>query len=231
MRFSYDPTLARDFPALRTGLVAVAGLPAGFDAGADATDHEARALRRLEEGAEAEFPEIRAWRAAFARMGLKPTKHRCAAEALLRRLRREGTLSRLHPLVDLCNAVSAAHALPVAAFDLARVGGDLLVRPADGTERYAAFDGTEEHPEAGEVIFADDAGTAHARRWTNRQSAASAVSAATREALLVIEGLHATAETDVAAARDALARPLVVAGVRVRTGHLVGGRDAFEAGP
>ncbi len=30
-------------------------------------------------------------------------------------------------------------------------------------------------PEAGEVIFADDAGHAHARRWTNRQSGRSAI--------------------------------------------------------
>jgi DNA/RNA-binding domain of Phe-tRNA-synthetase-like protein len=37
-------------------------------------------------------------------MGLKPTQYRCAPEALLRRLRKEGTLPPLHPLVDLCNA-------------------------------------------------------------------------------------------------------------------------------
>ncbi len=54
-------------------------------------------------------------------MGLKPTKYRSAAEALLRRFRREGELPRLHSVIDLCNAMSLAFALPVAVFDLAQV--------------------------------------------------------------------------------------------------------------
>jgi hypothetical protein len=74
------------------------------------------AQSRLQAGAESELPAIQAWRRAFARMGLKPTQYRCASEALLRRLRKEGTLPPLHPLVDLCNAVSVAYAVPVAVF-------------------------------------------------------------------------------------------------------------------
>lgn len=66
---------------------------------------------------ESEFGQIQAWRRAFSQMGLKPTQYRCAAEALLRRLRKEHSLPRLHPLVDLCNAASAAYAIPVAVFD------------------------------------------------------------------------------------------------------------------
>ena len=50
-------------------------------------------------------------------MGLKPTQYRCASESLLRRFRKEGSLPRLHPLVDLCNAVSMAYAIPVAVLD------------------------------------------------------------------------------------------------------------------
>nr|WP_291295640.1 phenylalanine--tRNA ligase beta subunit-related protein [Elioraea sp.] len=89
---------------------------------------------------------MQAWRRAFSRMGLKPTQYRCASEALLRRLRQEGSLPRRHPLVDLCNALSAAFAIPVAAFDVARISGDLEVRPADGTERYLTFGGEIETP-------------------------------------------------------------------------------------
>ena len=56
-------------------------------------------------------------------MGLKPTQYRCAAESLLRRFRKEGSLPRLHPLVDLCNAVSLAFAVPVAVLDAGRIAG------------------------------------------------------------------------------------------------------------
>lgn len=54
------------------------------------------------------MPEIAAWRQAYSQMGLKPTKYRSAGEALLRRFKREDDLPRLHPLVDLCNALAQA---------------------------------------------------------------------------------------------------------------------------
>jgi DNA/RNA-binding domain of Phe-tRNA-synthetase-like protein len=121
------------------------------------------------------LPEIQAWRRTFSRMGLKPTQYRSAAEALLRRVRKEGTLPKIHPLIDLCNAASLAFAVPVAVFDLAKVADRLEVRHASGDERYVTFSGEVELPERGEVIFADEEGRAHARRWTNRQSGYSAV--------------------------------------------------------
>jgi DNA/RNA-binding domain of Phe-tRNA-synthetase-like protein len=130
-------------------------------------------------------------------MGLKPTQYRCASEALLRRFRKEGALPALHPLVDLCNAASMAFAIPVAVFDLGQVEGALEVRHATGTERYETFAGEVEHPNPGEIIFADEAGSAHARRWTNRQSGRSAVRAGTSAALIVAEALHGTAREDV----------------------------------
>ena len=40
------------------------------------------------------------------------------------------------------------------------------------------------------MIFADRAGQAHARRWTNRQSGRSAVSPGTSTVLIVAEALH-----------------------------------------
>ena len=124
MYFQHDAALWRDFPALVPGVLYAEGITAGAVAG---TDHlTAIATARLADGPESEFPEIQAWRRAFARMGLKPTQYRCAAESLLRRFRIQGSLPPLHPLVDLCNAVSLAFAVPVAA----AVSGVLLGAPA-----------------------------------------------------------------------------------------------------
>lgn len=154
------------------------------------------AAARLDGGPESEFLEIQAWRRAFSTMGLKPTQYRCAAEALLRRYRKEGKLSSLHPLVDLCNAASIAFAVPIAVFDLDRIAGDLIVRQADGTEHYESFASEIEHPDPGEIIFADDAGNAHERRWANRQSKLSAVGSDTTTAMIIAEGLHDSAADD-----------------------------------
>ena len=206
MHLQHAAEVRARFPGLVAGVVAADGVGADADVGALVEEHLATARARLDGHPESDLPEIRAWRRAFAAMGLKPTQYRCASEALLRRLRREGTLPRLHPLVDLCNAVSAAYAVPVAALDLDRVDGDLEVRSATGTEQYLSFAGEEEHPEPGEVVFVDRAHRAHARRWTNRQSAASAVRADTRTVLVVAEALHDTAARDVAALVGTLAR-------------------------
>src|SRR6266566_1690374 len=197
MHFCHSIAIWADYPELVPGVLAVDGIvPDAFVA-----DRIARfasiAESRLETHSEAELPEIQAWRRAFARMGLKPTQYRCAAESLLRRFRKEGSLPRLHPLVDLCNAVSLAFAIPVAVFDAKAVAWPLEVRYAAGDEDYLTFGGDIEHPAAGEVIFADQAGQAHARRWTNRQSGRSAVRDATAAVLIVAEALHDEAASDV----------------------------------
>ena len=195
MRFRHHDDIWRDFPGLAAAAM-VTTVPS-VDASAAAA-HLETARQRLAAGPEGQFPEIQAWRRAFTAMGVKATQYRCASESLLRRLRRDGDLPRVHPLVDVCNAVSAAYAIPVAVLDLDRVTGDLEVRYATGAETYLTFGGAEEHPAPGEVTFADDAGHAHARRWTNRQSGLSAVSPATTRALIVTEALHPGAAADIA---------------------------------
>ncbi|WP_433133388.1 B3/B4 domain-containing protein [Micromonospora sp. CA-240977] len=194
MQFEHSARLRAAYPDLVAGVVHATGITATADVARRTAGYLAVARRRLASGSESRFPEIQAWRRAYAAMGLPPTRYRCAAEALLRRLRLDGELPRLHPLVDLCNAVSAAYAIPIAALDLDRIDGDLVVRPAHGDEEYQTFAGDTEHPDPGEVTFADTAGRAHARRWTNRQSGWSAVRAGTSSVLIVAEALHAEAE-------------------------------------
>ena len=203
--FGHSPAIWRDFPQLVPGVLVVDGIRADVDAEPVAAPWRERARARLDGVAESELPEVAAWRRAYARMGLKPTQYRSAAEALLRRFRREGALPRLHPLVDLGNAVSLAFALPVAILDADAIAGPLEVRHAAGDEQYESFAGEVEAPEPGEVIFADAARHAHARRWTFRQSRRSTVGAGTRRALIVAEAHHATGAADVAALLDAQA--------------------------
>jgi DNA/RNA-binding domain of Phe-tRNA-synthetase-like protein len=197
MRFRHDEAIWREFPGLVPGVMAVEGIRADVDVEGLIATYEAVARERLAAGPESGLPEIQAWRRAFSAMGLKPTQYRCASEALLRRFRKEDALPRLHPLIDFCNALSLAFAIPVAVFDLDRIAGDLTVRHADGDEVYETFSGETEHPEPGEVIFADDERRVHARRWTNRQSGASAVQAETTSVLIVTEALHEAADADV----------------------------------
>ncbi len=114
MHFEHSGEIWRDFPELVPGVLFAEGLGPEVPVGTRTAKFTAIASSRLAAASESELPEIQAWRRAFSRRGLTPTQYRCASESLLRRFRKEGSLPRLHPPVDLCNALSLAFAIPVA---------------------------------------------------------------------------------------------------------------------
>jgi DNA/RNA-binding domain of Phe-tRNA-synthetase-like protein len=230
MQFSHHPDIWTRFPELAAATLFTEGIHRNVSVDAQVAHFNAIAKSRLDAvGTESELPEIKAWRGVFSRMGLKPTQYRCASESLLRRFKKEGALPPIHPLIDLCNAVSLAFAIPVAALDVAKVVWPLQVRPATGTENYLSFSGEVEHPEPGEVTFADAQGQAHARRWTHRQSGLSAIRDETASVLIVMEAVHPSAAQDVQNLVGALAGALnEVWGVTPRRGLLAASSPRFE---
>ena len=210
MYFCHSDAIWADYPELVPGVLFVEGITMQPSVGTRTTKYYAIAESRLAARSEGELLEVQAWRRVFSRMGLKPTQYRCASESLLRRFRKEKTLPQIHPLIDVCNAISIAFAIPVAVFDVAKISEHVEVRYATGSETYLAFSGERENPEPGEVIFADNAGRAHARRWTNRQSRDSAVEDGTTAVLIVAEGVHASAEADITNLTVAIAEELGV---------------------
>lgn len=202
--FAYEDAVAQRFPAIRAGVVHATGLTNGPSPPALVDEYRAAqraALERSASSAIAELPSIAAWRRAFTSFGVKPTQHRAAAEALLRRLEKKGDIPSIGTLVDLGNLVSIRYALPVAVFDLAGIAGSLTVRFATGDERFTDLGATgSAAPEPGEVVLVDDDGVVAARRWCWRQGAQSATGAATRDALVVVEGHHEAAAGDIASA-------------------------------
>lgn len=202
--FAYADAIVERYPTIRAGVVQATELVNGASSPELLEAYRAEqgaAVERLEATEIADIPSIGAWRRAFTQFGAKPTRHRNAAEALLRRLSKQGEITPINTLVDLGNLVSIRYALPVAVFDLAGVSGGTTVRFASGTERFTDLGSNDAaHPEAGEVIFVDDANVVNARRWCWRQSAQSATREGTVEALIVTEGLHAAAAADVDAA-------------------------------
>jgi DNA/RNA-binding domain of Phe-tRNA-synthetase-like protein len=82
------------------------------------------------------------------------------------------------------------------------------------------------------VIFADAANWAHARRWTNRQTARSAVRAETTGVLIVAEALHDTGRADIQNVVETLGDELLAVSPRKPTSAVLS-RDAprFEFQP
>jgi DNA/RNA-binding domain of Phe-tRNA-synthetase-like protein len=232
--FRYDAAIIERYPSIVGGTLHVTGASNGPTSAGLAEDYareQQATIARLGDTPLSEIPSIAAWRRAFRAFGVDPTQYRSAAEALLRRLTKQGSIPSINTLVDIGNLVSIRYALPVAILDLASIRYGLTVRFADGSELFTDLgSGTTEAPEAGEVIFIDTVGHVAARRWCWRQSAESASSPTTRDMLVTVEGHHEGAREDVLRATadiEALIRGYA-SPTSVRTGLVEGGAPAFE---
>jgi DNA/RNA-binding domain of Phe-tRNA-synthetase-like protein len=193
--FQYHSDILARFPLITGGVILASGMKNSATPPALQEIYFAEqqaVLQRIGNTPLSELPTLVAWRSAFRAFGVNPTQYRSAVEALLRRLTKKGDIPSINTLVDLCNLVSIRHALPVAAFDTRALTGALTVQFADGSEHFTPlFEQVAEHPEPGEVIFADERKLVAARRWCWRQSDESATRADTTEAIFTIEAQHA----------------------------------------
>ncbi|HEU5439132.1 MAG TPA: phenylalanine--tRNA ligase beta subunit-related protein [Ktedonobacterales bacterium] len=208
--FRYSADVLARYPTTVGGILVARGLRNGPTPAALLRAYEAEqraTLARVGATPLSEIESLAAWRSAFRGFGVDPTQIRSAPEALLRRLTKKGDIPSINLLVDLGNLVSIRHALPVAIFDARAVGGGLTVRFADGSERFTELGAAEaEHPQPGEVIFADETGLVAARRWCWRQSVQSAARPDTTAAIIAVEAQHAGGRAaSEAAQRDLLA--------------------------
>ncbi|MFI7100680.1 B3/4 domain-containing protein [Streptomyces sp. NPDC050161] len=183
-----------------------------------------RLTARLAGGAVQDDPHIAAWRAAYSAFGTKPSRTRNSAEALARRALADGQLPRINRLVDLYNAISVAHLVPVGGEDLDRIKGGMRLLRATGDEPFAtAAGGVEivEHPEPGEVVWCDDEGVT-CRRWNWRQGVRTRLTEESVSALFLLEGMAPMSHDELRAAGAELAENLekTCPGARVEIGEV-----------
>lgn len=167
---------------------------------------EERVRERLAGVQVAEHPHIAPWREAYRKFGAKPKDHPSSVENLVRRALKGQPLPSINPLVDLYNTVSLRHLVPAGGEDLDRIDGDVLLTIAPANEPPVLLLGEAEPrpPKPGEVIYRDDAG-AVCRRWNWKEADRTKLTAATRNAVLVIEGLPPVGRDFVARAAEELA--------------------------
>lgn len=172
-------------------------------AGAALLDDAARRLtERLGGTPPQQDPHMQAWRAAYAAFGAKPSKFRNSAEALARRALGDAGLPRINRLVDIYNAVSVAHLVPVGGEDTDRIDGDMRLIRATGEERF-----DDEHPEPGEVAWRDDEGVT-CRRWNWRQGVRTRLTEESANALFLLERQEPMTYEELTAAAEELAEAL-----------------------
>lgn len=187
---SISPELARIAPGFRALSIYVKAAPLGdIQLGERALKEACQAVLNGQP-AWAES-HLRAWCEVFKAFGAKPKRTSCSAEALRKRVLRDGTMMALDPVVDLYNAVSLRYAVPVGGENFAAYRGLPRLVIADGTETFDAIkegQPTLESPEPGEVIWRDDIGVT-CRRWNWRQGVRTRLSASDQEMWFILESL------------------------------------------
>lgn len=154
-------------------------------------------------------PHIAAWQEAYRAFGAKPQRTPSSVEALWQRAVK-GALPRVNWLVDLYNAISVAHVLPVGGEDAARFAGDLRLVRATGHEPFDTVrEGTAaiEHPAPGEIVWADDLGVS-CRRWNWRQGTRTRLTDEASDVLFLLERLEPFTLSALDAAGEALVRAM-----------------------
>jgi len=134
-----------------------------------------------------EYPQFRAYRDFFWKLGIDPTKTRPAAEALIRRILRGNSLYKINTFVDTYNLVSMKAAIPIASFDDYTLNDDLYMREAEPGEEFLGI--AMKHPRflrGGEVIIED--GEQLVAIYPYRDADATKVTLATQDVKMLICG-------------------------------------------
>jgi DNA/RNA-binding domain of Phe-tRNA-synthetase-like protein len=156
-----------------------------------------------------DHPHIAAWRAAFSAFGAKPSRYPSSAEALITRVLKGQALPRVNALVDLYNAISVRHVVPLGGEDANRLEGPLRLTVATGDEPFdPRGDGIDiEHAAPGEVVWRDDRGVT-CRRWNWRQGRRTQLTEDTTRAFFVFDRLDGLTLDELHVAADELSELL-----------------------
>lgn len=149
---------------------------------------------------------LAAWDQVFKGFGAKPARTPCSAQALRKRVLRDGVLPAIDPVVDLYNAISIEYAIPVGGEDLAAYVGAPRLVIADGSECFDTLkEGlpTQEAPAPGEVVWRDDLGVT-CRRWNWRQGIRTRLSLSSPRMWFILECLPSMPRTALWEAGDRL---------------------------
>ncbi|WP_036240975.1 B3/4 domain-containing protein [Mesorhizobium sp. STM 4661] len=149
---------------------------------------------------------LASWSDAYVVFGAKPNRTPCSAQALRKRVLKDGTLSTINPIVDLYNAISLKYAVPVGGENFDAYVGRPHLTIADGSETFDTMmngEAVNDPPLPGEVIWRDDIGVT-CRRWNWRQGTRTRLKTLTGRMWFVLEALETMPDDALAEATDAM---------------------------
>jgi DNA/RNA-binding domain of Phe-tRNA-synthetase-like protein len=122
----------------------------------------------------------------------------------------QGKFKSIQPIVDVYNLWSARLGLSIGAFDIDRIQGSVSLRVTSGSERFKPIGATESKiVEAGAFAYVDDSGEVLC--WLDvRQGDPTKVTASTRRALIIVEGISPIDRQELEAITSRIAASLLI---------------------
>ncbi len=200
------------FPEARIGIVVAHGMKPTGEVSLEHAQAITRALaaaneaadRHLESNTISQNEVVAVWRDAYQQFKTKKGA-RCSIENLLKRVLKGNPVGSITPSVDIYNAVSLAHALPVGGEDIDAMVGDIRLGITEGGDAFRPLGEDEDAPTLeGELCYRDDAG-AICRCWNWRDGERTALTDESGKAFLIIESVDPARADDLEAAVDQLA--------------------------
>ncbi len=217
MRSTVDPSVHDRWPGYQAILIAADHVDvARLAAVTDTLFAQAHVCARSLDTNETD-QHIARWHGAYRDYGVKPRVARVSVDALIRRAASDSGLPRINVLVDLYNAISILHRVPIGGEDLdAYVGPAQLVLATGDEEFHTTANGEPvvDHPDPGEPVWVDGSGVT-CRRWNWRQTTRTAIHAHTRRVGFIVDSLDAPDHHGARHAADQLAE--LIRNVTTRT--------------
>ena len=157
-------------------------------------------------------PAVKEWRTAFQRFGVKPSKYRSSIEQLYRRALKQEIIETSLPLVNLYCYVSLIEMVPMGAYDLETVQGDIVIRLSKESETFLGIgDTTPLVAPPGVVVYSDDGGII-CWAWNHRDAARVSLSPTTDRAIFFADSSSHESEARCESAITLLAEAISATG-------------------
>lgn len=217
MRFRIDEKVRERYPQVEAGWLVAEIFPKPTDSRVERWKGalaEELASIGLSMDNLASHPDVTGWRQVYGSMGVKPSKYRSSLEALLRRVLKEKSLWTVNSIVDLYNCVSIRALLPMGAFDLDKIKGDIEIRFGKSGEKFFPL-GSDSQEEVlpGHVVYADSEKIC-TWLWNHRDSCLTGLDEGSRRAVFVVDRAFSPTTTALTAALDLLWEMLEETGAR-----------------
>jgi len=135
-----------------------------------------------------EIPQVKLWASIFEAMNAKKGRE-SSIVFLSNYVLEKGNLFDINPFVDLYNAISLKHGMPMGGYNVATFSGDIELRLArKGEEFYGIGSKQVEKTSANEVVYSDEQGV-FCRYWNDKDCDRTKITDDMTDVLFIFDGI------------------------------------------